>query len=127
MSYRIALKFRLARVTGAAVQGAHTHRRTLVTAGSHHATDPAETSRPKTKIGLDKDTFYIAAGLAAIGAVWYYYAMMEHARIEKKREGLESRSATASVANAEGSRGRPVEDATGPTKSRVPGVFKDAQ
>jgi hypothetical protein len=127
MSYRIALRFRLARMTGAAVQGAHTHCRTLVTAGSRPATDPAETSRPKTKMGLDKDTLYIAGGLAAIGAIWYYYAMMENARIEKKREGLKSRSATASVANAEGSRGRPAEDATPPTKSRALGVSKDAQ
>ena len=127
MSYSIALRSRLPRVTIAAVQGAHIHPRMLVTAGSHPVTDPAETPRSKTRIGLDRDTLYIAGGLAAIGAIWYYYAMVEHARIEKKRDGLEPRSVTASVANADGSRGRPVEEATRSTKSRAEGAFKNAQ
>jgi hypothetical protein len=39
---------------------------------------------------VDKETLYIAGGLGAIGAVWYYYATMEHARIEKKQERLEA-------------------------------------
>jgi hypothetical protein len=65
--------------------------------------DPSsETPRHKTRLGVDKETLYIAGGLTAIGALWYYYAMVEHARIEKKRESAELRSATASVADAEG-------------------------
>ena len=121
MSYHIALRSRLPRVTVAAIQGAHTHSRTLITAGSRPVTDPADASRPKMRMGLDRDTLYIAGGLAAIGSVWYYYAMVEHARIDKKREALEPRSANASVANAEGSRGQ---DTTQSTKSRAQGAFK---
>jgi hypothetical protein len=105
MSYRIALRAssRLPRVTVPAVQGAHTHSRTVTTAGSRPMSDPSsETPRHKTRLGVDKETLYIAGGLAAIGALWYYYAMVEHARIEKKRESGELRSATASVADAEG-------------------------
>jgi hypothetical protein len=127
MSYRIVLRSSLPRVTVPTAQRVYTHSRTLIAAGSRPATDPAGTPSPKTRMGLDRDTLYIAGGLAAIGAIWYFYAMVEHARIEKKREGLEPRSATASVANAEGSRGRPIEDATHSTKSRAEGAFKSAQ
>jgi hypothetical protein len=83
-----------------------------------------ETPRPKMKFGLDKETLYIGGGLAAIGAVWYYYATMEHARIEKKRERLDSRIATAS---AEGSQQQPIEDAARSAKGRAQEALKKVQ
>jgi hypothetical protein len=73
-------------------------------------------------LGVDKETLYIAGGLAAIGAVWYYYATVEHARIEKKRERLDPRFADASAANTDG---RPVEDATRTAKGRAQEALKN--
>jgi hypothetical protein len=78
-----------------------------------------ETPRPKTKLGVDRETLYIGSGLAAIGAIWYYYATMEHARIEKKRERLDANIAALGSANAEGGQKQPVEQGTHSTKGRT--------
>ena len=77
-----------------------------------------ETPRPKTKLGVDKETLYIAGGLGAIGAVWYYHATMEHVRIEKKRERSEANIAALGSANAEGGQKQPVEQGTRSAKGR---------
>ncbi|KAH9993085.1 hypothetical protein BJV77DRAFT_962068 [Russula vinacea] len=82
-----------------------------------HDGPDGDASPPKTKLGVEKETMYIAGGLAAIGAIWYYYATVEHARIEKKRERLDP-----SAANAEG---RPVEDATRAAKGRAQEALKN--
>jgi len=125
MRYCIPLNSRIfLRAAVPAIQG---HTRTLATIGSRPATDHMETPRPKTKFKLDKETMYIGGGLAAIGAVWYYYATVEHARIEKKRERLDPRIATVSAANAEGSQQRPVEDAARSAKGRAQEAFKKVQ
>jgi hypothetical protein len=121
MRYLIPLNSRiLLRATVPAIQGGRisdTHARTLATLGSHPTMDQMGTPpRPKTKLGVEKETLYIAGGLAAIGAVWYYYATVEHARIEKKRERLDP-----SAANAEG---RPVEDAAHAAKGRAQEALK---
>jgi hypothetical protein len=58
-------------------------------------------SRPKTKWGLDRDALYIGGGLAAIGALYYYYATMENARIEKRRQGASSATGSGSPAPAD--------------------------
>jgi hypothetical protein len=71
------------------------------------------------KFGLEKETMYIAGGLAAIGAIWYYYATMEHARIEKKRERLDPR---IGAANAGG-----VDDAARSAKGRAQEALKKVQ
>jgi len=79
----------LPRVTVPVVQKGHIYAipaRSLATLGSRPVNDQTQTPRPKTKWGLDRDTLYIGGGLAAIGAIWYYYATMENARIEKRRE-----------------------------------------
>jgi hypothetical protein len=78
-----------------------------------------ETPRPKTKLGVDRETLYIAGGLAAIGSIWYYYAMVEHARIEKKRERLDTNIAALGSANAEGGLKQPVEQGTHSAKGRT--------
>jgi hypothetical protein len=96
-----------------------THARTLATIGSRPATDNMETPRHKTKLGVDRETLYIAGGLGAIGAVWYYYATMEHARIEKRRERLDANIAALGSANAEGGQNQPVEQGTRSGKGRV--------
>jgi len=72
-----------------------THAPSFTNTGPRLAADQMQTPRPKTKWGLDRDMLYIGGGLAAIGAIWYYYATVENARIEKRRE-----RATASPANA---------------------------
>lgn len=82
-----------------------THARALATIGSDHH---METPHPK-KFGLERETMYIGGGLAAIGAIWYYYATMEHARIEKKREP------------------RIVDDAARSTKDRAQEALKKVQ
>lgn len=108
-----------------AIQGGRIHAtraRAFATVGSRPATDHMETPRPKMKYGLEKETMYIAGGLAAIGAIWYYYATMEHARIEKKRGRLDPRIATVSAANAEG-----VDDAARSAKGRAQEAFKKVQ
>ena len=108
MHYRIPLNSRIL-LSVPAIQGGRTnatHARTLATIGSRPATDNMETPRHKTKLGVDRETLYIGGGLAAIGAIWYYYATMEHARIEKKRERLDTALGSA---NAEGGQKQPVE------------------
>lgn len=94
------------------------HTRTLATIGSRPATDHMETPRPKTRLGVDKETLYIGGGLAAIGAIWYYYATVEHARIERKRERLDANIPALASANAEGGQ-KPVEQGTRSAKGRT--------
>ncbi|KAF8499553.1 hypothetical protein F5888DRAFT_1802049 [Russula emetica] len=121
MRYRIPLNSRIL-LPVPAVQGGRmnaTQARTLATIGSRPASDHMETPRPKTKLGVDRETLYIGGGLAAIGAIWYYYATMEHARIERKRERLDANIAALGSANAEGGQKQPVEQGTRSAKSRT--------
>jgi hypothetical protein len=85
-------------------------------------TTEAETPRHKTKFGLDRDTLYIGGGLAAIGGIWYYYATVENARIERKRVRLDSSVATA---NGDGGRSPSVEDAPRSVKNRAQDALKN--
>ncbi len=120
MRYHIPLNSRIL-LPVPAIQGGRmnaTHARTLATIGSCPVTDHIETPRPQTKLGVDRETLYIGGGLAAIGAVWYYYATVEHARIEKKRERLDAGIATLGSANAEGGQKQPVEQGTRSAKGR---------
>jgi hypothetical protein len=77
-----------------------THARAFADLGSRPTTDQG--SRPKTKWGLDRDMLYIGGGLAAIGAVWYYYATVENARLEKRREGAARSPTNTTVPPAKG-------------------------
>jgi hypothetical protein len=61
---------------------------------------------PHHKKGPDRNALYIGGGLAAIGAVWYYYSTMDNARIEG------------------GDRGRSVEDAGRSAKGRAQEAIK---
>ena len=128
MRFRLAFNSRiLPRTAVPAVQGNRIMKaaptRTFATIGSHPTTDQMGTPRPKTKWGMDRETLYIGGGLAAIGGLWYYYATVEHARIEKKRGLLDPHVATTSAANVEGSRKRPAED----TKGRAQEALKNVQ
>jgi hypothetical protein len=60
-----------------------------------------ENPQPK-KFGLERETMYIGGGLAAIAGIWYYYATVEHARIEKKRVRSEPRIVDDAAHSAKG-------------------------
>ncbi|KAH9044197.1 hypothetical protein EDB84DRAFT_1470690 [Lactarius hengduanensis] len=86
-NYRIALRSRIPR----AAIGSHSihARRTLTTTGySPSPNQPQQTPRPKT--GGDRNALYIGGGLAAIGALWYYFAATETTRIERHQTGPEA-------------------------------------
>jgi hypothetical protein len=120
MHPRITLNSRiLSRLTIPVVQKGHIHVtpvRPLATVGSGPTTDQMHTPRPKTKWGLDRDMLYIGGGLVAIGGIWYYYAMAEHARIEKRRERLDPGTVTANAA-----------DTAQTAKGRAQETFKNAR
>ena len=123
MRYHIPLNSRIL-LPVPAIQGGRTHathaRHFATIGGSRPATDNMETPRPKTKLlGVDRETLYIGGGLAAIGAVWYYYATVENARIEKKRERLDANIAALGSANAQGGQKQPVEQGTRSVKGRT--------
>jgi hypothetical protein len=77
-----------------------TPARSLATLGSRPMNDQTQTPRPKMKWGVDSDMLYIGGGLAAIGGIWYYYATMENARIEKRRERSDPTATSASAGTA---------------------------
>ena len=89
-----------------------THARALATIGSRPA-DHMENPHPAgKKFGVERETMYIGGGLAAIAAIWYYYATVEHERIEKKRDRSES---------------HPVDDAARSAKGRAQEALKKTQ
>ena len=90
MYRRIVLRSRIPRTT----IGSHTQpslsyyaRRTLATTGySPPPNQPQTPPRPKTG-GGDSNALYIGGGLAAIGALWYYFAITEkptHVTVERQ-------------------------------------------
>jgi hypothetical protein len=83
MYYRVALGPRVSRMAAAAVQMPCPHARMLATVGSRQTTDETETPRPKK--GRGNSALCIAGGLAAIGAIWYYYTPAENPRIEERK------------------------------------------
>jgi hypothetical protein len=63
-------------------------------------------SRNEVRAGQTR-ALYIGSGVAAIGTIWYYYyPMVENARIENKWERLGPRIAVVSAANVDGSQKR---------------------
>ena len=123
MYYRIPPRFYVLRMAGAAAQRGPNHVRSVSMANmraepSHPTTDQGE--GPRSKWGVDREKLYIGGGLVAIGAIWYYYASVEHARIERRGEG----SATG---NAEGGRTQAVEGTSRSVKDRTKEALKSAQ
>lgn len=87
------------------IQKGHIHATctpAFVNTGPRAATDQMQSPRPKTKWGLDRDMLYIGGGLAAIGAIWYYYASVENARIEKRRDRATGSPVNATAPSAKG-------------------------
>lgn len=89
-NYRIALRSRVPRTA----MGSYTHpgvrARTLTTTG--HSPPPNQPQTPRPKTGGDRNRLYIGGGLAALGALWYYFAATERTRIERieqQRTGAE--------------------------------------
>ena len=125
MYHRVAPRFCVLRVAGAAAQkGGPSHVRTLAMANmrpdpTRPATDQGEGPRSKI-MGLDREKLYIGGGLVAIGAIWYYYAMVENARIERKREG-------SAIGPAEGGRTQAAVEGTRSVKDRTKEALKSAQ
>ena len=116
MYHRIAPRIHVLR---AAAQKGPSHVRTLSMANmrpdpTRPTANPGEGSR--WKMGLDREKLYIGGGLVAIGAIWYYYATVENARIERKRGG----STTGSAEQA-------VEGASRSVKDRTKEALKSAQ
>lgn len=121
MQHNLVLRSRAIRVAIQAIRCPHTHARTLATFGPRATPDPSHPTTDQTGLkglrankGPDRNALYIGGGLAAIGAIWYYYAMVENAYIDKELEGLEARKA-----GIEGGRGGSVEDATRSAKGRA--------
>ena len=89
-NYRIALRSRVPRT----VIGSHTHigvyARTLAT--TTHSPPPIQPQTPLPKTRGNRNGLYIGGGLAAMGALWYYFAATEKTRIERQRTGTESRT-----------------------------------
>jgi|SRR6266850_1474356 len=106
MQYNLALRSRAIRVGAPSIQRLHApaHARTLNTVGPCAAPDP---DRPTTEqvnsAGLhkkspDRNALYIGGGLAAIGAIWYYYSTMANGRIDNvqvQKAGVEDASRSA--------------------------------
>jgi hypothetical protein len=88
---RIALMSRTFRLTAQAIQRPHAHARTIATVGPRAASSAAgPTTNPEAhhKKGRERNALYVGGGLVGIGAIWYYYAMAESARLAKEQEGL---------------------------------------
>ena len=79
-NYRIVLRSRVPRIASHTYPGLRA--RTLTTTSySPPPNHQPQTPRPKT--GGDRNGLYIGGGLAAIGALWYYFAVTERTRIER--------------------------------------------
>jgi len=82
--YRIALRSRVPRP---AIGSHSVYARTLTTTG--YPSSPNQPQEPRPKTGGDRNVLYIGGGLAAIGALWYYFAATERTHIERQRTGPE--------------------------------------
>lgn len=123
MYCRVTPRSCILRVASAAAQKGPSRIRTLSMGNmrpdpTRPTTDQGE--GPRSRLGIDKEKLYIGGGLVAIGAIWYYYATVENARIERKREG----SASGSV---DGGRAQAVEGASRSVKDRTKEALKSAQ
>lgn len=121
MYYRILPRSHVIRLAGAR---GPIQVRTLTTANMR--VDPTRPTTgdqgegPRSKLmGVDREKVYIGGGLVAIGAIWYYYAMVEDARINR-REGSASGS-------TEGGRTQSAEGTARSVKDRTKEALKSAQ
>jgi ElaB/YqjD/DUF883 family membrane-anchored ribosome-binding protein len=70
--------------------GSHTHqnlyyaRRTLATTGYSPSPNQPQTPRSSPKAGGNNNGLYIGGGLAAIGALWYYFSTTEQPHVERR-------------------------------------------
>jgi hypothetical protein len=115
---RIAL---MSRAIRPAIQRPHAlvHTRMVATFGPRAASDPP---RPATnpegqhhKNGRN-NALYVGGGLVGLGAIWYYYAMAESARITKEQE--------KAPVGAERGRGWSVDDTKRSEKERIQELLK---
>ncbi|KAF8482482.1 hypothetical protein DFH94DRAFT_627751 [Russula ochroleuca] len=80
-------------MTAPAIQRPHPLlARTFATVGPRAAPDPTRptsinSEAQGSKKGRDRNALYIGGGLVGVGAIWYYYAKSESARIAKEQEG----------------------------------------
>jgi hypothetical protein len=124
MYYRILPRSHVLRMAGAATQRGPNHLRTLTTANMR--VDPTRPTTgdqgegPRSKImGLDREKVYIGGGLVAIGAIWYYYATVENARINRREAPV--------TGGADGGRTQGVEGTARSVKDRTKEALKSAQ
>lgn len=107
MQYNLALRSRAIRAGAPAIRRiyAPAHARALNTVGPRAAPDPnrptteqVNSAGPHHKKGPDRNALYIGGGLAAIGAVWYYYSTMADGRtvdVQIQKAGVEDASRSA--------------------------------
>ena len=120
MYYGVAPRFHVLRVASAAARKGPSRVRTLSTANPTRPTT-GQGEGPRSRImGLDREKLYIGGGLVGIGAIWYYYATVENARIDRKRGGSAS-------GNTEGGRTQAVEETSRSVKDRTKEALKSAQ
>lgn len=75
---------------------------------------------PRSKLmGVDREKLYIGGGLIAIGAIWYYYAAVENARINGR--------GGPATGSAEGGRTQGAEGTARSVKDRTKEALKSAQ
>jgi hypothetical protein len=126
---RIALRSRAIRMTAPAIQRPHPLlARTFATVGPRAAPDPTRptsinSEAQGSKKGRDRNALYIGGGLVGVGAIWYYYAKSESARIAKEQEGSGPLQ-KVTTAGAEGGRARSVEDTVRSDKERAQEFIK---
>jgi hypothetical protein len=127
MQYSIVLtgRSRAIRVAAPTIQRlcVHAHVRGLNTVGPRAApdhnrltTDQTDSEGLRHKKSSNRNAAYIGSGLVGLGAIWYYYAMMEGARIgdvDVHKTGVEG-----------GDGGRSVEDVGRMAKERAQEAIK---
>lgn len=116
----IILRSHAIRMTAQAIQRPNANARMLTTRitpdPTHPTTDQSEI--PHHKKPQNSNTLYIGGGLglAAIGAIWYYYATEKDAPTDKERDGLGLNKATVSA--SQWGNEQTIEDANRSVKER---------
>lgn len=92
-NYRIVLGSRILRTAIASHTHPSVHARTLT--GTGYSPPPNQPQTPRPKTGGDMNGLYVGGGLAAIGALWYYFAATEKTRVDRQRTGPEAHAQPA--------------------------------
>ena len=126
-NYRIALRSRVPRTAIISYTQPNVHARALATTG--YSPPPNQPQMPRSpKTGSDRNMYYIGGGLAAIGALWYYYFVAtESTRVERQRPPPGIDEATRSAARDSAQRAEAAyQDVKGTAQSKAQAVQEKA-